>query len=97
MGILDTVTKAVGSVAGAVGDALAGSSDGEAKDNQATVGANSKVRIQYYRSAIGSPKTHKQIVRSLGITKLNQVVERPDNPSTRGTVNKLPHLLRVVE
>ena len=62
-----------------------------------TVGTHGTVRIQYYRSAISAPKTHKQIVRSLGITKLNQVVERPDNPSTRGAVNKIPHLLRVVE
>ena len=54
------------------------------------------IRIQYYRSFIAAPKTHKQIVRSLGLTKLNQIVERPDSPSTRGTVAKVPHLLRIV-
>ena len=57
----------------------------------------SKIRIQYYRSFIATPKTHKQMVRSLGLTKLNQIVERPDNPSTRGAVAKIPHLLRIVE
>lgn len=56
-----------------------------------------KIRIQYYRSFIATPKTHKQMVRSLGLTKLNQIVERPDNPSTRGAVAKIPHLLRIVE
>ena len=56
-----------------------------------------KIRIQYYRSFIAAPKTHKTIVRSLGLTKLNQVVERPDNDSTRGVVAKVPHLLRIVE
>ena len=35
--------------------------------------------IQYYRSFIAAPKTQKQIVKSLGMTKLNQIVERPDN------------------
>jgi large subunit ribosomal protein L30 len=57
----------------------------------------STIRIQYYRSFIAAPKTHKQVVRSLGLTKLNQIVERPDNESMRGAVAKLPHLLRIVE
>jgi len=56
-----------------------------------------KIRIQYYRSTIATPKTHKQMVRSVGLTKLNQIVERPDNGSMRGLVAKLPHLLRIVE
>ena len=55
------------------------------------------VRIQWYRSAIAAPETHKTIVRSLGLTKLNQIVERPDTPSVRGMVAKVPHLLRIVE
>ena len=59
--------------------------------------ANSKIKIQYYRSVIAFPKTQKEIVRSLGLRKLNQVVERPDTPSMRGTVAKVPHLLRIVE
>ena len=54
------------------------------------------IRIQYYRSFIASPKTHKTIVRSLGLRKLNQIVERPDNDSMRGAVAKVPHLLRLV-
>ena len=56
-----------------------------------------KIRIEYYRSFIAAPKTHKSIVRSLGLRKLNQVVERPDNASMRGAVAKVPHLLRIVE
>lgn len=55
------------------------------------------IRIQYYRSFIAAPKTHKQIVKSIGLTKLNQVVERPDTPAMRGFVAKVPHLLRIVE
>jgi large subunit ribosomal protein L30 len=56
-----------------------------------------KIRIQYYRSFIATPKTHKQMVRSLGLTKLNQIVERPDTDSMRGAVARIPHLLRIVE
>lgn len=55
------------------------------------------IRIQYYRSFIAAPKTHKQMVRSLGLTKLNQIVERPDSAAMRGAVAKVPHLLRIVE
>ena len=56
-----------------------------------------KIRLQYYRSAIGFPKTQKQIVRAVGFTKLNQIVERPDTPSMRGMVEKCPHLIRIIE
>ena len=55
------------------------------------------IKIQWYRSTIATPKTHKAIVRSLGLTKLNQIVVRPDTPSMRGMVKKIPHLLRIVE
>ena len=56
-----------------------------------------KIRIQYYRSFIAAPETHKTIVRSLGLRKLNQVVVRPDTEAMRGAVAKVPHLLRIVE
>jgi large subunit ribosomal protein L30 len=56
-----------------------------------------KIRIQYYRSAIGFPKTQKEVVRAVGFTKLNQIVERPDTPSMRGMVEKVPHLIRIIE
>ena len=37
-----------------------------------------KIKIEWYRSAICTPEKHKVIVRSLGLTKLNQIVVRPD-------------------
>ena len=65
------------------------------KKEQASEGGT--IRIQYYRSFIAAPKTQKQIVKSLGLTKLNQVVERPDTPAARGAVAKVPHLIRIIE
>ena len=38
-----------------------------------------KIKIQYYRSMIGYAKKQKEIVKSLGITKLNQTVELIDS------------------
>ena len=67
----------------------------EQKQEQASTGGT--IRIQYYRSFIAFPKTQKELVRSLGLTKLNQIVERPDTPSMRGFVAKAPHLLRIIE
>lgn len=55
------------------------------------------IRIQYYKSMIGYSKKQKSVIKSLGITKLNQTITRPDNPSMRGIVEKVPHLLRIVE
>jgi large subunit ribosomal protein L30 len=68
-----------------------------AEQNKEQASGGGKVRIQYYRSSISTPKKHKQIVKSLGFTKLNQIVERTDSPATRGFVAKVPHLLRIVE
>jgi large subunit ribosomal protein L30 len=60
--------------------------------------ANSgNITIQYYRSSIGYSTKQKAIVKSLGITKLNQTVTRPDNAAMRGIVAKVPHLLRIVD
>ena len=55
------------------------------------------IKIQYYRSVIGYSNRQKAIIKSLGMRKLNQTVERPDTPSMRGIVAKVPHLLRIVE
>ena len=59
--------------------------------------AKSMIRLQYYRSKISTPVKHKLVVKGLGFTRLNQVVEREDTPSIRGMVKAVPHLVRIVE
>ena len=59
--------------------------------------AESMIKIQYYRSMICTPVKHKAVVKGLGFTRLQQIVEREDTPSIRGMVKKIPHLVRVVE
>jgi large subunit ribosomal protein L30 len=56
-----------------------------------------KIRIQYYRSAIATPTKHKLVVKGLGFTRLNQIVERVDTEATRGMVKAIPHLVRILE
>lgn len=48
------------------------------------------------RSGIGFSYRQKEMVRSLGLRRLNQVVERPDTPQIRGLVARIPHLVEVV-
>ena len=56
-----------------------------------------RIRIKLIGSPICTPEKHKVIVRALGLKKMNQIVERPDTPSFRGFVKKIPHLLALVD
>ena len=55
------------------------------------------IKIQYFRSSIQAPVKHKRVVKGLGFTRLNQIVEREDTASIRGMVKTIPHLVRIVE
>jgi large subunit ribosomal protein L30 len=59
--------------------------------------AGSKIHLKYVRSAIATPVKHKLVVKGLGFTHLNQVIEREDTPSIRGMVAKVSHLVEIVE
>ncbi len=59
--------------------------------------AKATIHVQYYRSMIQAPVKHKRVIKGLGFTRLNQIVEREDTPSIRGMVNTVPHLVRIVE
>jgi large subunit ribosomal protein L30 len=60
--------------------------------SEATTGA---LRITLVRSTIGRPKDQEATVRSLGLRRLHQTVERPDNAAIRGMVTKIRHLVTV--
>jgi large subunit ribosomal protein L30 len=55
------------------------------------------IRLKWVRSAIAAPEKHKLVIKGLGFTRLNQVVEREDSPSIRGMVKKVPHLVQIVD
>jgi large subunit ribosomal protein L30 len=55
------------------------------------------IKIKLVRSVICTPQKHKDIVKSLGLKKMNRVVEKPDTPGFRGMVAKVPHLLEIVK
>jgi len=55
------------------------------------------IHIKWVRSGIGFPRQQRKVVESMGLRRLNQVVERPDTANIRGMVAKVAHLVEVVE
>ena len=56
-----------------------------------------KIKIKQVRSRIGRPKDQKLTLDALGLTKMNKVVEHNATPQILGMVNKVKHLITVVE
>lgn len=56
-----------------------------------------RLRITLVRSPIGYRAKQRETVRSLGLRRMHQTVERPDTPAVRGMVFKVQHLLKVEE
>jgi len=59
--------------------------------------AGGKLHLKWVRSAICAPQKQKLVIKGLGFTRLNQVIERPNTQAIRGMVAKVPHLIEVVE
>ncbi len=55
------------------------------------------VRVKQVRSGIGRPAKHKVILKSMGLGKMNRIVELPDTPETWGMIHKVCHLVEVQE
>ncbi|MBP3212172.1 MAG: 50S ribosomal protein L30 [Prevotella sp.] len=55
------------------------------------------IKIKQIKSKIGYPIDQKRTLQALGLHKISQVVEVEDNPSIRGMIRKVHHLVTVVE
>ena len=56
-----------------------------------------KIKIQQTRSRIGRPKDQKRTLDALGLKKMNQVVEHNLTPQIQGMLNKINHLIKIIE
>jgi large subunit ribosomal protein L30 len=56
-----------------------------------------KIQLKWVRSAIQAPVKQKLVIKGLGFTRLNQVIERPDDGAIRGMVAKVPHLVEILK
>ena len=59
--------------------------------------ATKTIKITCVRSMIGYPQDQRDTLKALGISRINQTVERPDSPQLRGQIFKVKHLIRVEE
>ncbi len=55
------------------------------------------LRVTLVRSPIGYSLRQKRTAQALGLKKLNQTVEQPDNPQVRGMIDRIQHLVEVEE
>lgn len=55
------------------------------------------IKIKQIKSKIGAPVDQKRTLQALGLTKISQVVEHDDNPTIRGMIRKVHHLVSVVD
>ena len=53
------------------------------------------LKITQVKSRIGYKKKAKATLDAMGIRKMNQTVELPDNPAIRGMIKKIEYLVRV--
>ena len=53
------------------------------------------MKITQVRSSNGASKKQRDTLRTLGLGKIGKTVERPDDPTVRGAVHSIRHLLKV--
>ena len=59
--------------------------------------AEKKLQVTLVKSPIGYTKRQKATVLALGLRRMNQTIEHVDSPALRGMLNKVSHLIKVVE
>ncbi len=55
------------------------------------------IKIKQVKSAINRPKRQKRTIEALGFKKLNQVIEKEATPQVMGMVNKVSHMLEIID
>ena len=55
------------------------------------------VKVKQVGSLIGRPEKHRRVVLGLGLRRINHIKTLVDTPSVRGMINKVQHLVRVVD
>jgi large subunit ribosomal protein L30 len=59
--------------------------------------SNKTIKVEQTGSAMRREHTQRETLLGLGLNKIGRSRELPDNPMTRGMIEKVKHLVRVVE
>lgn len=60
-------------------------------------GVEKTITVKWRRSSIGRPENQKKIIKALGFRRLNQTLTLPDRPEIRGMIDRVSHLVEVIE
>ncbi|MDH5784609.1 MAG: 50S ribosomal protein L30 [Chromatiales bacterium] len=55
------------------------------------------IKVKLVRSVNGRLASHKACVSGLGLRRMHQTVEVEDTPCTRGMINKVSYMVKVLE
>ncbi len=55
------------------------------------------VKIKLVKSACGRKPNQAKTLKALGLSKINQIVEKPDNEAVRGMIATVSHLVEVLQ
>ncbi len=55
------------------------------------------MKVKLVRGTSGRLESHQACVKGLGLRRMHHVVEVEDTPCTRGMVNKVSYMVKVVE
>ncbi|HOA77957.1 MAG: 50S ribosomal protein L30 [Bacilli bacterium] len=54
------------------------------------------IEIKLIKSDIGTKPKQAKTLKALGLTKINQVVKKPDNEAIRGMIATVNHLVEIL-
>ena len=57
----------------------------------------SQLIIRQVKSSISTPQKHREVLRGLGLRRINHAVKRADSPAVRGMIHKISYLVEVEE
>lgn len=55
------------------------------------------LKLKLVRSVIGTTRYQREVVRGLGLKRLQQTIERSDTPEIRGMLAKVAHLVEILQ
>ena len=60
-------------------------------------GKEKMIKVQWKKSTIGRPEDQRKTIQGLGFRRLHQIRILPDRPEIRGMIQRVSHLVQVLE
>ena len=60
-------------------------------------GKEKMIKVQWKKSVIGRPENQRKTIQGLGFRRLHEIRMLPDRPEIRGMIQRVGHLVHVLE